>query len=534
MLVQTPMGEGSALATDLQHTPTILQTSSSQPQNTHKPRKSIRKVTKVPQPSEPMEHVADEVVYKELDDSLVRAATTASSFKAEHDNGNIDKTQSKATPNESSSIGTTLGGGPRGNTLRSNEDRMKLNELMELCMNLQTRVLDLEKTKTSQALEITSLKRRVKKLEKKKRSRTHKLKRLYKVGLTARVDSSEDEQSLGEDASKQGRKINDIDDDEDIILVNDQDDAEMFDVNDLHGEELFVEKEVADKEVSAAGKVNAASIVTIVSAAATITTKEVTLAQALVEIKTSKPNLVRSCKLSLMKNKEITREKAQKEQEANIALIKEWDDIQKNIDVNYQLAQRLETEEQEELTIEEKATLFKQHLEKRRKHFAAKAVEEKRNKPPTQAQQRKIMCTYLKNTKGKKLKDLKNNSFDSIQKMFNRVFNRQKVDDDKETTELKELMEIIIDKEEVAIDAIPLAIKSSKIVNWKIHKEGKKSYYKIIRADGKSKMYMMKIQKKSLLSTSQQDLLVQCCHLLVLLVWEQYCLGVIYEAGKCA
>nr|GEZ90603.1 hypothetical protein [Tanacetum cinerariifolium] len=38
----------------------------------------------------------------------------------------------------------------------------------------------------------------------------------------------------------------------------------------------------------------------------------------------------------------------------------------------------------------------------------------------------------------------------------------------------------------------------------------------------------MKIQKKSLLSTSQQDLLVQCCHLLVLLVWEQYCLGVIY------
>nr|GFA04840.1 hypothetical protein [Tanacetum cinerariifolium] len=49
--------------------------------------------------------------------------------------------------------------------------------------------------------------------------------------------------------------------------------------------------EVADKEVSAAGKVNAASIVTIVSAAATITTEEVTLAQALVEIKTSKPNV---------------------------------------------------------------------------------------------------------------------------------------------------------------------------------------------------------------------------------------------------
>ncbi|GJT20592.1 hypothetical protein Tco_0890529 [Tanacetum coccineum] len=54
-----------------------------------------------------------EAVYKELDDSLVRVATTASSLKAEQDSGNIAKTQSKATPNESSSLGTTLGGSPR-------------------------------------------------------------------------------------------------------------------------------------------------------------------------------------------------------------------------------------------------------------------------------------------------------------------------------------------------------------------------------------------------------------------------------------
>ncbi|GKD18179.1 hypothetical protein Tco_1207337, partial [Tanacetum coccineum] len=42
-------------------------------------------------------------------------------------------------------------------------------------------VLYLEKTKTTQHNEIASLKRRVKKLEKKNRSRTHRLKRLYKV-----------------------------------------------------------------------------------------------------------------------------------------------------------------------------------------------------------------------------------------------------------------------------------------------------------------------------------------------------------------
>ncbi|GJX43897.1 hypothetical protein Tco_0260573 [Tanacetum coccineum] len=78
---------------------------------------------------------------------------------------NITKTRSKATPNESSSLGTTSGGGPRGNTLRSDEDRLKINELMELYTNLQKKVLDLEKIKTTQANEIASMKRRVKKLE---------------------------------------------------------------------------------------------------------------------------------------------------------------------------------------------------------------------------------------------------------------------------------------------------------------------------------------------------------------------------------
>ncbi|GJT45790.1 hypothetical protein Tco_0954505 [Tanacetum coccineum] len=125
------------------------------------------------------------------------------------------------------------------------------------------------------------------------------------------------------------------------------------------------------------------------------------------------------------------------------------------------------------------------------------------------------MCTYLKNMEGKKLKDLKNKSFDSIQKMFDRAFKRvntfvdfridlvegssnrageeleqesskkQKVDDDKEKTKLKQCMEIIPDEEEVTIDAIPLAVKSPRIVDWKIHKEGKKRYYQIIRDDGK-------------------------------------------------
>nr|GFC58757.1 hypothetical protein [Tanacetum cinerariifolium] len=48
----------------------------------------------------------------------------------------------------------------------------------------------------------------------------------------SRVESSDDKKSLGEDESKQER-IEAIDADEDITLVNDQDDAtkDMFDVN---------------------------------------------------------------------------------------------------------------------------------------------------------------------------------------------------------------------------------------------------------------------------------------------------------------
>ncbi|GJZ51549.1 hypothetical protein Tco_0606064 [Tanacetum coccineum] len=68
---------------------------------------------------------------------------------------------------------------------------------------------------------------------------------------------------------------------------------------------------------------------------------------------------------------------------------------------------------------------------------------------------------------------------------------KQKVDEDKEIAELQRLIEVVPDKEEVAIDAIPLVIKPPSIVDYKIHKEREKTYYQIIRADGSSKMYLV-------------------------------------------
>ncbi|GJR03164.1 hypothetical protein Tco_0526148 [Tanacetum coccineum] len=359
--------EGSANPTDPHHTPTIIQPST-QPQKTQKPRKPKRKDTQVPQPSDPSENVADEAVHKELGDSLVRAATTASSLEAEQDSDCQETIGDTIAQTRFENVSKLSNDSllARGNTLQSDEDSLKLNELMELCTNLQTRVLDLEKTKTTQANEIASLKRRVKKLKKKRSSRTHKLKRLYKVGLSARVESSGDEEDLGEDASKQGRRINAIDADEDITLVNVQDDAdnEMFDVNVLNGEEVFVagqNENVVEEVVDVAQVSTAATTVTI-------TTEEITLAQALEALKTSKPKehvkpmkkersnqaWMKEAALKLLaefvKEKRLAREKAEKEKEANIALIEEWDDIQAKIDADYQLAERMQAQEQEELS----------------------------------------------------------------------------------------------------------------------------------------------------------------------------------------
>ncbi|GKB30428.1 hypothetical protein Tco_0869829 [Tanacetum coccineum] len=192
-------------------------------------------------------------------------------------------------------------------------------------------------------------------------------------------------------------------------------------------------------------------------------------------------------------------------------------------------------EKEEEANIVAWDNLFVQLLEARKKHFAAIRAQEERNKPPTKAQKRKTMSTYLKNMAGYKHNHLKNKSFDDIQKLFDKAIKRvnifvdmdtelvegievraegsktrvkgsskrageeleqesskkQKLEEDKETAKLQRLIEVVPDKEEVSIDVIPLATKPPSIVEWKIHKEGKKSYYQIIRAGGSLKMYLV-------------------------------------------
>ncbi|GJV11242.1 retrovirus-related pol polyprotein from transposon TNT 1-94 [Tanacetum coccineum] len=97
--------------------------------------------------------------------------------------------------------------------------------------------------------------------------------------------SSRDEEDLGEDASKQGRRIHDIDADEDITLVND--DNKIFDVDALAGEEVFVAEQSGNVVEEVVAMIDTAS--TIPVSVATITDVEITLAQALAELKSAKP-----------------------------------------------------------------------------------------------------------------------------------------------------------------------------------------------------------------------------------------------------
>ncbi|GJR79028.1 hypothetical protein Tco_0149813 [Tanacetum coccineum] len=427
VLAPKEVGEGLVVPTNSHYTSTTTQPSTSRSQKKQSRRKQ-RKDTQIPESSGPIKHVADAI--------------------EEH------------VPTYSNDL------------LLSGEDSLKLNELMEIYTQLLSRVLALVSTKTNQALEIDSLKRRVKKLEKKQRSRTHKLKRLYRVGLSARIESSEDE-GLGsqEDASKQGRKIADINQDAKITLVDEtqrrNDEDMLFNVN-------------ADVQV------------TTVSTAAIITPKEVTLAQELVQIQTSKP---KAKGVVIQEPSEITtttpsipskdkgkgimleeeeRAARRREEEANIALIESWDNTHAMMEADYELAARLQAEEQGELTIKEKSKLFVELIEKRKKHF------------------------------------LKSKSYDEIQKLFDIEMKRvnsfvpidsevvegndAKVDDDQEEEEMKNQMEIVLDEEELVFDSVPLATKPPIIINYKIIKEGKMGYFQLIRADGSSKRYSSMIQ----------------------------------------
>nr|GEV10581.1 hypothetical protein [Tanacetum cinerariifolium] len=306
---------------------------------------------------------------------------------------------------------------------------------------VRMRVLSLEQIKTNQAAKIKKLKKRVKKLEGKKNKRTHGLKRLYKVRLTARVEYFKEDEGLGdqEDASKQGR-ITVIDADEDLSLIDETaQDQERINDEDLFGFNDLDEVSTAADEVVTTTK----SVEGIIAATTPLISKDdVTLAQTLVEIKAAKPK----AKEAKDKDKGIMMEPGKP--------LKKKDQIT----FDEEVARKLDAQMKAKRKRGQLGRRMKQtELLQESNTFVAMDSEVMEGSKKTQAEV----------TEGSSKR-----AGDEIDQESAK---RQRLEKEDDIAELKRCLEIVLeDDDDVTIEATPLSSKSPTIVDYKIYKEGKK------------------------------------------------------------
>ncbi|GJZ85139.1 hypothetical protein Tco_0650478 [Tanacetum coccineum] len=375
-----------------------------------------------------------------------------------------------------------------------------------------TAVLDLEKAKDAQAKEIVDLKKRVQKLERKKKSRTTGLKRLRKVGMSRRVESSEDKDSLGdhEDASKQGRSIKDIDKDANVSLVDDtqgrSDDADMFDINELHGDEVVVDMPVGEKQEQSTKEREVDTSVEVSAAPTTI--EEITLAQTLIQIKAAKPKVVTTAATTTTTTRPKARGVVVQEpsefrtpqasqpsmtKDKGKAIMIEPEVPMKRKDqvaLDEDLARNLQA------YYEEIQKLFDNEMRRVNTFIPIDSEEVKSTKGTEESSKAESSEEKAKGSR-KKMLDKKRAGKEKQQESSK----RQRMEDDKETDEHEEVDEaelrkylVIVKDDDIAIDAIPLATKPPVIVEYKLLREGIMAHYQLIRADGSSKRYSSMIR----------------------------------------
>nr|GEV38376.1 retrovirus-related Pol polyprotein from transposon TNT 1-94 [Tanacetum cinerariifolium] len=402
------------------------------------------------------------------------------------------------------------------NTPRSDEERIEVKKLMDLCKKLSDMVLDLENVKDAQALEI---------------------KRVYKPRFKSF------EESLGaKDASNQGRNSNKT---EEINVVEDE---HMFDLSDLAGTEVIVDQKErtklvedkcsAKKGVSAA-KDSTAVDVSIGSPTRLVddsTTDDVTLVETLMAIRSSasrsqkfkgvvfkEPKLEKQVKVKVDKDQmahdtdvaqrfqaeldEEARIESEREKEAsNAALFEEWDSIKARIDADAQLAEQLQAEEREQMSVKEQARLLMEFIAAKKKLFAAKRAKEQRNKPPTKAEQRKKMCTYMKHMAGYKDTNFKGKSFDAIKQMFDKSYKQVNDFVPMDTKSGGKKVDSSGKKAESSKKRTRAVLGEESVNRQKAHILAKDIiYYQIIRADGSTKYY--KVFNAMLDDFDRQDVL---------------------------
>ncbi|GJV87548.1 hypothetical protein Tco_1531486 [Tanacetum coccineum] len=304
----------------------------------------------VPQPRSPTQTpVADEAASTGMDVRCRGATTIVTGIEVGQGSGNIDKTP--IIPQYSPL--------PRVNILGSDEGSMTLQELMVFYTTLSKKVkileTDLKQTKLTYGAAYTKLIKKVKKLKNKVKS--------SQARRRARIIVSDDEDDL-EDPSKQGRKIDEIDQDPTISLV--QLDAEIQGRHEHDMEfnfDLDAAKDVStvEKDVSTAKPVSTSSTAVTTASVATSTAKdkgkakidesesESETAQTKTKMQQEQERLgyEAAVRLQVELEKEESQRIAREHEAASSINVEKWEDIQARVEDDEELAHRLQAEERE-------------------------------------------------------------------------------------------------------------------------------------------------------------------------------------------
>ncbi|GJZ22166.1 putative ribonuclease H-like domain-containing protein, partial [Tanacetum coccineum] len=411
--------------------------------NTYR-RTKIGRNTKVPQSGGSPRKVGDEAINEDMLDSVERAITTDASLDAAQDSDNITKTQSTATLNEHHPQGEGSGSGPYrqetigvlllilgGYTPGSDEGRLKLQELMTMCTKLSKQVLDLEKENDAQAMEILRLKKRVKRLERQRKSSTSQLRR-RKYGQVESLEVS----TASAPVTTAGVAISTAEprtppitttvfDDEDVTIAMAQTLIKMK-------EEKAKEKGVAFKDIEDSSR--PIRSITTLQPLPSINPKDKGKGilvegepvkvkrkyQGLAQIESVAELAHRLHEEELAKIERIQKEKAAQEEVSMVVIYEEYDTIQASIDADALFVAKLQQEDREQYAIEERAKFLAETIAAQRKFRVAQRAAEIRSRPPTKTQLRNLMMTYLKNMGGYKHSQLKGKTYEEIQGLYER------------------------------------------------------------------------------------------------------------------
>nr|GEV77935.1 retrovirus-related Pol polyprotein from transposon TNT 1-94 [Tanacetum cinerariifolium] len=281
-----------------------------------------------------------------------------------------------------------------------------LQEVMDTCAALTKRVNHLEFDKVAQALEITKLKRRVKKLEKRNKGR-----------IIAEMD--QDDVVVLEDDKQEDREVADVVKDVKKAKEDKTEPAEVQEVVDVVTTAMLI-----TKVVTAASE-------TVTAASAIITTDEAqvpatTLTAAPARV-TAAPSRIRKGVVIRDPESESTTStiipaKTKSKDKGKGILVKEPKPLKKkqHIEQNEQYARELHAELNKDIDWDEAIDHVKR---KAKEDPAVKKYQAMKRKPQTEAQARKNMMMYLKNVFGFKMDYFKGMSYDDICLIFEAKFN---------------------------------------------------------------------------------------------------------------